>query len=199
MARGIHLPPVKMKRDEDEGAARQHAHVNVATDLNAALNGESNFVNDISKRDVSRMIDRILSEKKGIMGPGGYMERSKFPRITRGLRRVFERQSKLDFDGSESEWNLWRREEEAEKRRIKMGDLSRLEARECLAVVDSIGCDDEEGDLRCTGRKLNQDERAEQRDAAERMRQDYLSGGYDRTPRRGKSQPRVSCSNNKFS
>ena len=116
------------------------------------------------------------------------MERSKFPRITRGLRRAFERHSKLDYDGSESEWNLWRREEEAEKRRIKMGDLSRLEAREVLAVVDSTGCDDQEGGLRCTGRKLNQDERAEQRDAAERMRQDCLSGGYDRTPRRGKSQ-----------
>jgi len=178
MARGVHLPPVRMKRNEDEREARQHAHVDVATGLNFALNGKSNFGNDISKRDVSKMIDFILTEKKGILGPGGYVERSKFPRITRGLKRAFERHSKLDYDGSESEWKLWRKEAEAEKRQMK----------ELGAAAKGVEHEDRNGREGGTGGDLHYVEPARRRLTVEEMRQDSLSGGYDRTPRRGMPQ-----------
>ena len=188
MARGVHLPSVKRKRNQDEDEARQQAHINVATDLNIALNGKSYFGNDITKREVSMMIDRILSKKKGIMGPGGYMERSSFPRITRGLKRAFERHTKLDFNGGESEWKLWRKGEEAEKNWIKEEGAPCLEGAEFEAVVEKAQYRDQNGDERGNSEELQNAKHAGRRLTAEETRQDYLSGGYDRTPRRGKSQ-----------
>ena len=97
---------------------RQHAYLNVATELNKAVNGENGFGNDIDKKEVAKMIDKMLVEKKGVVGKGGYMERSTKGRITRGLKRMWEREPSFDYDGSLSEWGQWRKKSEAEKRRV---------------------------------------------------------------------------------
>lgn len=67
------------------------------------------------------MIDQLLVERKGVVGKGGYLERQKGGRITRGLRRAFERKLPIDFDGSVSEWKMWRKEKEIERDRVRRG------------------------------------------------------------------------------
>jgi hypothetical protein len=67
------------------------------------------------------MIDKMLLERKGVVGRGGYMERQAVPRITRGLKRLWERPTKFDYDGSLGEWKLGRKKVEQEKLRIAKG------------------------------------------------------------------------------
>jgi hypothetical protein len=55
------------------------------------------------------MIDFMLSEKKAVVGLGGYMERMKVARVTRGLRMMWNKNCRLDYDGTLSEWELWRK------------------------------------------------------------------------------------------
>jgi len=120
MARGRHIEK-RGKRNDDPGMLRQNAHVDVATELNVLLHGERNYNLDISKREISRMIDHVLDFKMATMGPGGYMERQRMSRITRTLRLIFQRTSKLNFNGSKSEWGLWRRDALKEKERLANG------------------------------------------------------------------------------
>lgn len=97
------------------GRAKKNAYLNVADELNRALNGERGFADDIPKREVTRMVDHWMDKKKAVVGKGGVMERSSVKVLTRSLRMMFERESKMDFDGSLGEWELWRREEVEEK------------------------------------------------------------------------------------
>lgn len=115
MAKGMHLEE-RGKRSDEPGAMRRHAYLNVATELNLAVNGKNGYGEDIDKREVAKMIDRMLVEKKGVVGKGGYMERATRGRITRGLKMAWERSKGADFDGSLGEWNQWRKESEEEKR-----------------------------------------------------------------------------------
>jgi hypothetical protein len=133
MAKGTHLEE-RGKRSDEPGAMRRHAYLNVATELNKAVHGNSNFGNDIDKKEVAKMIDKMLVEKKGVVGKGGYMERATRGRITRGLKRMWEREPSFDYDGSLSEWKQWRKESEAEKRRIAAGGAPR----ESSGVMQSI-------------------------------------------------------------
>jgi hypothetical protein len=119
MARGTHLEE-RGKRTDDNSVLRQHAYLNVATKLNEAVH-KGDYVNDITKKEVSKMIDKVLVERKGVVGKGGYMERSTSGRVTRGLKRAWDRNPPIDFDGSLSEWSQWRKASEAEKERIAKG------------------------------------------------------------------------------
>lgn len=135
MAKGMHLEERGNRRDEP-GASRQHAYLNVATELNKAVNGANGFQNDIDRKEVAKMIDRMLVEKKGVVGKGGYMERATNGRITRGLKKMWNREPSFDYNGSETEWKQWRKESETEKRRTSPGGATKGSAAE--SVVDSV-------------------------------------------------------------
>jgi hypothetical protein len=122
MAKGLHLER-HGRRSDAPGAARRHAYLEVATALNNSVH-KNEFERDINKREVTRMIDKFLEERKGIVGKGGYMERSTRGRITRGLKRLWDRTSKFDYDGSKIEWKLWRKAKVMEKERIAKGAAS---------------------------------------------------------------------------
>ena len=114
-------------RKESDGAPKQNAYMTVATSLNEALNGQGGlFEHDIDKKEVAKMIDLMLKEKKGVLGKGGYMERATRGRITRGLKRIWERGTACDYDGSVSEWNQWRRKSEEQKRNVAAGGLQNV-------------------------------------------------------------------------
>ena len=100
--------------------------MNLTNDLNEALNGASrNFGSDIDRREVAKMIDKMKIERKGVVGMGGYMERATNGRITKGLKRMWERNPSFDYNGTLLEWNQWRKEDEEEKRRITAGGAPR--------------------------------------------------------------------------
>lgn len=122
MAKGLHREKIskRRKRSDSPGQDKRHAHLEVATALNLAVHG-NDFNKDISKREVSWMIDKILKDRKAIMGFNGYIERNSPGRITRGLKRMWDKNSKLDFDGSEFEWRNGRKAKEMEKARIANG------------------------------------------------------------------------------
>jgi hypothetical protein len=120
MAKGTHLEE-RGKRNDEPGAMRRHAYLNVASEINRAVNGMRNYGQDIDKKEVAKMIDRMLIEKKGVVGKGGYMERATRGRITRGLKIMWLREPSFDYNGSLSEWKQWRKETEAEKRRVAAG------------------------------------------------------------------------------
>lgn len=120
MAKGMHLEE-RGKRSDEPGAMRRHAYLNVASEINRAVNGMRNYGQDIDKKEVAKMIDRMLIEKKGVVGKGGYMERATRGRITRALKIMWLREPSFDYNGSLSEWKQWREESEAEKRRVAVG------------------------------------------------------------------------------
>lgn len=122
MAKGLHLEGQGIRSDPP-GAARRHAYLEVATALNNSIH-KNDFEHDINKREVASMIDKFLEERKGVVGKGGYMERSTPGRITRGLKRLWDRTSKFDYDGSKIEWKLWRKAKEMEKERIAKSGAS---------------------------------------------------------------------------
>lgn len=72
----------------------KHAHRDVADALNRALN-YGNQVNDIPVEKVSKMIDRLLEERKDVVG---YLERQGCGRITRGVKMVWNRGARIDID-----------------------------------------------------------------------------------------------------
>lgn len=121
ITKGVHLEE-RGKRSDAAHVARNNAYVTFATELNKALHGE-HYAEDISKREVARMLDHVLLKHKGIVGRGGLTERQFGGRVTRALRLAFlrSRTGPIDYDGSVSEWNQWRRESEIRKRRIKLG------------------------------------------------------------------------------
>lgn len=113
MAKGVHREK-RSKKNDDPGHAKRHAHLEVATALNNAVH-KNDYESDIPKQEVSRMIDQLLEERKAILGPGGYMDRATRGRITRGLKRMWDRPTKFDFNGSKGEWKRGRKEKEMAK------------------------------------------------------------------------------------
>lgn len=55
------------------------------------------------------MIDLLIEEKRGILGPGGSMERFGGGRVTRARKLAWDRTDKRDFLGSVEEWDAGRR------------------------------------------------------------------------------------------
>lgn len=121
IAKGVHLEE-RGKRTDAPNVAKNNAYLTFATKLNDAVHG-SDYEHDIHKKEVARMLDHVLVMHKGIVGKGGLAERQFGGRITRGLKWAWERSRLLpiDYDGSKSEWNQWRREEERQKQRVKLG------------------------------------------------------------------------------
>jgi hypothetical protein len=86
---------------------RKQAHLDVATLLNASLNGEhGGHDNDIEAREIGKMIERIEKEQAGGLA---VMERVGAGRMTRLTKRVLQR--KVSFRGDLEEWERWRRRE----------------------------------------------------------------------------------------
>ncbi|KAH8805684.1 hypothetical protein F5884DRAFT_455577 [Xylogone sp. PMI_703] len=103
MAKGEHCWTPSKKTDETE--AKKHAYLNVATLLNKAIH-DKDYDNDIDKREVARMIDQVLQEKKGAMA---YIARQPARRLTRGMKQVWERNPPISFTGSIFEWEHGRK------------------------------------------------------------------------------------------
>ena len=120
LAKGMHLEE-RGRRSDEPGAMRRNAYLNVASELNKALNGKKNYGQDIDKKEVTKMVDRMLAEKKGVLGRGGFMERATRGRITRALKIMWLREPSFDYSGTLGEWKQWRKESEAEKRRVAAG------------------------------------------------------------------------------
>lgn len=119
MARGVHLAE-RPSREDDIPKGKFNTYLNFATELNHALHG-TDYKQDIPKRKVAKILDKMLTEKKAVVGKGGLMERQQTGRLTRALRMAWECNRKGDFDGSLSEWNAGRKEMETEKLREKNG------------------------------------------------------------------------------
>ncbi|KAL3425039.1 hypothetical protein PVAG01_04320 [Phlyctema vagabunda] len=113
LCKGMHLSHPK-KRADDPRTAKRHAYLNVATELNKALHGNS-FEKDIPQVEVTQKIDEILAAK----GFANYLSRSRVGKITRSMRIVFQRRPLLSFDGSIFEWEHGRKAVEMEKEQEK--------------------------------------------------------------------------------
>jgi hypothetical protein len=119
MAKGVHIYG-RGKRNDDPNELRRNAYVDFATALNEALHGED-YTQDISKKEVTRMIDQVLVKRKRVVGKGGLMERQHGGRITRSLNLAFKRGQQQDYDGSVSEWNNGRRAKVLARHRKQQG------------------------------------------------------------------------------
>ena len=136
MARGIHLdekPSSTSKKGKYTSTSTSNAYLNFATELNHALHGDK-YQEDISKREVTKMLDKMLKEKKQVVGRGGLMERQRTGRITRFLRLAWESNRRGGFDGSLTEWNSGRRERE-----LGLAPATQpAVARKCLTYSESL-------------------------------------------------------------
>ncbi|RDL37425.1 uncharacterized protein BP5553_04858 [Venustampulla echinocandica] len=119
MAKGVHLEG-RSKRKDDPGSARHAAQLNFATELNKALHG-NDFRQDISKKEITRMVEKMMVERKHVVGKGGLMERQGTARLTRSLRMAWETNRKMDFNGSIGEWKDGRKLVEINKERVAKG------------------------------------------------------------------------------
>jgi hypothetical protein len=108
IAKGVHLEGYS-KRTDIPGVAKRNAYKTFATELNYTLN-KDNYGADIDRREITKMLDQLLAERKGVAGKGGLVERNYGGRVTRTMRMAWERKKPIDFDGSLSEWNQGRRE-----------------------------------------------------------------------------------------
>lgn len=82
------------KKYFDLAGSVKHAHHSVAEQLNSALSDASE-TGEIPHNEVSAMIDKLLSRKAIVK----YMERQSVPRITRAMKRVWNRDLKFDTYG----------------------------------------------------------------------------------------------------
>jgi hypothetical protein len=108
IAKGVHLEGYS-KRTDIPGVAKRNAYKTFATELNYALN-KKNYGADIDRKEITKMLDQLLVERKGVAGKGGLVERNRGGRVTRSMRMAWERNKPIDFDGGLSEWNQGRRE-----------------------------------------------------------------------------------------
>jgi len=81
-----------------------HEHMDVSDLLNTILHGSGKYDDDIDKVEVSRMIDKLVVENKGALA---YMDRQTAGRLTRGMKKVWER--RVDHDDSLREKNTGRK------------------------------------------------------------------------------------------
>jgi len=87
------------------------AYVDVATALNDCCH-KFDYENDIPVRDVIDMVDKMLLDNKAA---ACYSERQPVGRLTRSANRVWKR--KINYDGSNAEWEAGRKQKEEIKRR----------------------------------------------------------------------------------
>ncbi|KAE9367885.1 hypothetical protein N431DRAFT_383913 [Stipitochalara longipes BDJ] len=138
IAKGVHVEGYgKVKKSDDPNTAKRNAYLTFATTLNDALHG-TDYEHDIHKKEVTRKLDELLLQHKAIIGKGGLAERQFGGRVTQALRLAWQRSlgeserdgdgnyilgvaRPLDFDGSISEWNQWRRKVVENKRRARLG------------------------------------------------------------------------------
>jgi hypothetical protein len=120
IVRGVHLQDyTTTNRSTTEYAARKVSNENFCTALNSALHGED-YSEDLYQKDIIKQLDKVLLERKHVVGPGGLVERGQAKRLTRTIHSAWKRGSKLNFDGSIAEWEEWRkRAVENESRRSK--------------------------------------------------------------------------------
>jgi hypothetical protein len=120
IVRGVHLPDyTTTNRLTSEHAARQTTYENFCTALNTALHKED-YAQYIYSKDIIKQLEKMLKERKHVVGPGGLVERGKASRLTRALTNAWNRGSQMNFDGSIGEWEEWRqRALENESRRAK--------------------------------------------------------------------------------
>lgn len=73
----------------------RHAHRDVADALNRSINF-GNQANDIPVEEVSAMITKLMDEKKDAVA---YLERQKISRVTRAMKRVWDRGVRVERVG----------------------------------------------------------------------------------------------------
>ncbi|KAL5322415.1 hypothetical protein ACEPPN_010388 [Leptodophora sp. 'Broadleaf-Isolate-01'] len=120
IAKGVHLEQRPNKRTEARTITRANAYENFYTALNNAVHGKD-FSSDIHKKEVTRMLDQMLADRKHVVGKGGLVERQRNGRVTRALRLAWNRSPAIDFDGTESEWNQGRKEKVMMQYKIERG------------------------------------------------------------------------------
>jgi hypothetical protein len=125
MAKGAHLEERREVR-ESVASRKKHAYKIFAEDFNFAISSDTFY---------GLPEDLMFKQKKGVVGRGGYIERSSMPRVTRALKLMWLREPGFDYDGTLGEWNTGRKEREAEKRSIAAGGTPR-------EVVTNTGSDD---------------------------------------------------------
>lgn len=132
------MTPEKYKRGElieTTEKTKREVYTDFATLLNETLHG-TDYSQDIDKRDVTALIDRLLVEHKGLLGPGGYVERGQYKRLNRAINRSFLSNRKQNFTGSLQEWKMGRKQEVEDKNRREKGlptqeeERARAQARE---------------------------------------------------------------------
>lgn len=123
-------------RKNDSSSSRSNVYLTFATKLNTALHG-TNYAMDISKKEVTNMLDTILAERKGAVGRGGLMERRPVGRITRSLKLAWERNKPVDFDGSLGEWNSGRKERVMNKYLVSRGLAPKYVEKDVVAGTGS--------------------------------------------------------------
>jgi hypothetical protein len=118
MARGVHRGGVN-RPHYPTGTDKILAHKTVHEELNREAHG-NDHAHHIPVDEVSRMIDKIQDEHRGIFGIAGYVERATPNRMTRGLRMIWNRATRTvyhgDLVGMESEMTRWREAREETNR-----------------------------------------------------------------------------------
>jgi hypothetical protein len=98
IVRGVHLQDYETtNRSTTEHAARQRSNENFCTALNDALHGDDYF-EDIYKKDIIKQLNKMLLERKHVVGLGGLVERSGVRHLTRAINNAWKRGSQLNFD-----------------------------------------------------------------------------------------------------
>ncbi|PVH81210.1 hypothetical protein DL98DRAFT_571312 [Cadophora sp. DSE1049] len=120
IAKGVHLEQRPDKRTEAPTITRANAYENFYSALNDAVH-RKDYTSDIPKKEVTRMLDQMLAERKHVAGKGGLVERQRNGRVTRALRMTWTREPSIDFDGTESEWNQGRKEKVMAQYKIERG------------------------------------------------------------------------------
>ncbi|KAH7348767.1 hypothetical protein BKA65DRAFT_550833 [Rhexocercosporidium sp. MPI-PUGE-AT-0058] len=120
IAKGVHLEQRPNKRTDAPSITRANAYENFYSALNNAVHGKD-FSSDIHKKEVTRMLDQMLADRKHVAGKGGLVERQRNGRVTRALRMAWNRSPAIDFDGTESEWNQVRKEKVMMQYKIERG------------------------------------------------------------------------------
>lgn len=133
MAKGLHLQ--RLTYNNDPIAAREATQLNFATELNKALHGD-NLRRDIPVKEITRMVKKMLVERKQVVGEGGLVARQTAPRLTRTLTKAWDSKRKMNFDGSIGEWKKGR----------KLRELNKERATKALAPVVPVVPDDYEDD-----------------------------------------------------
>ncbi|CZT03320.1 hypothetical protein WAI453_012401 [Rhynchosporium graminicola] len=123
ITKGVHLEQRPNKRTEERTVTRANAYENFYTALNNAVHGKD-FNRDIHKKEVTRMLDQMLAERKHVVGLGGLVERQRNGRVTRALSMAWNRSKCNDYDGSVGEWDQGRKEKVMMQYKITRGIIA---------------------------------------------------------------------------